>query len=242
MPDHLFLALIVLLVAVWNASVGPSGAVTFAAMATVLPPLAVVPIHAAVEAVSAVVRSVLLREYVDWLFALFFLSGALVGFLLSAPVLYSLPITDDALRIALGCTILIVTWARLPGVSERLWKFASVIGGLTTSFATVFVGATSPLVTALVQQRLPDHRETLGTSSVCMALQHGGKILIFGLIGFSFAQYAELIAILIGASIGGNWLGRYVLIRAPQALTKTLFKTIVTALALHLIWKGMSQA
>jgi uncharacterized membrane protein YfcA len=238
MADYALLAAVVFFVSVWNTSVGPSGAVTFAAMATILPPFAVVPIHAALESAAAFFRAVLLRDYVDWPFATFFLGGALIGFLAGAPVFTSAPLTENGLRILLGAMILFVTWIRLPHFSGEHWRMGSALGGFGTSFMTLFVGATGPLVTAIIQQRHPDHRKTLGTTAVCMTLQHGGKIVFFGLIGFSFSDYADLLLCLFAAAIAGAWLGRHVLVRVPQGITRSAFKIVVTLLALHLLWSG----
>ena len=207
--------------------------------AFLLPPSAVVPVHAVVESFSALSRVVLLREYVDWSYAAYFAIGGLAGFLIGAPTFYRLSITDDLLRAVLGCAILLVTWIRLPYLSDKRWKQTSLFGGMLTSCVTIFVGATSPLVAALVQQRHPDHRITLATSAVCMVAQHSGKIVVFGLIGFSFVQYTDLILSLIIASLIGSWIGRYILIKLPEKLCKLALKTIVTTLALNLIWSGV---
>lgn len=240
MPHEVLLATIVFFVAIWNTSVGPSGAVTFASMATILPPFAVVPIHAVVESTSAIARTAILRKYVNWQFVMFFAAGGLAGFLAGIPAFSLALISEDSLRVILGCTILVVVWAPLSlfvthqGVS---WSF---FGGLVTSFLTLFIGATSPLVTAIVHQRNPDHREMLGTSAACMAFQHGGKILIFGLIGFSFSRYGPLIILLLLASVLGTWIGRRVLINVSQDITRPLFRLVVTGLAVHLVWQGMT--
>jgi uncharacterized membrane protein YfcA len=240
LAEHALLALIVFLVAIWNASVGPSGAITFASMAIILPPFTVIPIHAAVEGVAAFLRTVLLRKYVDWFFVRYFTAGAFLGFLTGAPLFYSLSLTEGVLRVVLGISILLITWARFPRFSENSWKRLTLLGGFSTSFLTIFIGATSSLVAALVQQNRSDHRQTLGTSSICMAIQHGGKIPVFGLLGFSFVQYGELLAHLILASFIGSWIGRYLLISVPQKITRSLFKLVLTVIAFYLIWLGFT--
>lgn len=239
MEDIAILATVVFAVSVWNTSVGPSGAVTFATMAATLPPFAVVPIHAVVESISGVSRAILLWKFVNWKSVVPFVICGLIGFVFGVPMLDSNLVSDDGLRCILGVTILIVAWVPFSQVFEIRVPWPA-LGGFLTSFLTLFIGATSPLVSALINQRHPDHREMLGTSTACMVFQHTGKVLIFGLSGFSFSLYFDLLSALILASLVGTWIGRNVLIRANQQITKPLFKTVVTILGIYLLWKGLS--
>jgi uncharacterized membrane protein YfcA len=236
-PEEILLLGVAFLVSLWNASVGPTGAITFATMASVLPPAAVVPVHAVSEAYAAAARWLFFRQHIDWRYVGAFALGALAGFALAWPLLEVGGLPDHLLRILLGSFILATTWLPLPPLGAGQAGFPALGGGVT-SFLTLFVGATAPLVAALIAQRHQDHRLVLGTSAVCMALQHGAKIPIFGLLGFSFAAFGQLLVALCLLTALGSWLGRRVLIAVDQAKVRILFKAVVTLLGIKLILDG----
>lgn len=236
--SELLLVLVCFSVAIWNTSVGPSGAVTFATMATVLPPTVVVPVHAIVETGAGLSRTLLLRQFVDWQAVVPFIAGGVIGIAVAASVLDQDVLSHQALQVLLGLNILLIAWIPLPKLGARLRSIAA-LNGLGTSFLTLFVGATSPLVTALISKSYQDHRKVLGTSAACMLFQHGIKIPIFGLIGFSFFAFAKLIILLIAATTLGTWIGRQVLVKVPQRIVKPIFKILITVLGINLIRQGL---
>lgn len=237
--SELILVAVAFLISIWNTSVGPSGAVTFAVMATVLPPAVVVPIHAVTEAAGNAIRTLILRDVVDWPFVFLFALGGLLGFAAGFPILSMLASSEALLQALLGIFILIVTWVPLTRLAPEKGFFATA-GGAVSSFLTLFVGATAPLVAAAIGQRHDDHRKVIGTSAGCMLYQHFMKIPIFGVLGFSFAAYGHLLLFLIAATTIGAWIGRHLLIRAPLHIIKPIFKTVITFLGLMLIWRGLA--
>ncbi|MGI9417950.1 MAG: sulfite exporter TauE/SafE family protein [Geminicoccaceae bacterium] len=226
------------LISIWNTSVGPSGAVTFVTMATLLPPAAVVPIHAVTEAVANVVRTAILRDVVDWRFVLPFALGGLLGFACGVPLLSTVAASEALLQVILGSFILIATWVPLARLGPEKGVFAAT-GGAVSSFLTLFVGATTPLVAAAIGQRHADHRKVIDTSAGCMLYQHAFKIPIFGVLGFSFGAYAHLLIVLVAATTIGAWIGRQLLIKAPVEIIKRIFKAVITLLALNLLRQGL---
>ncbi|MGI9295437.1 MAG: TSUP family transporter [Pseudomonadales bacterium] len=235
---ELILVAVCFSVAIWNTSVGPSGAVTFATMATLLPPAAVVPIHAIVEAGAGISRTWLLRQFVDWRVVFPFIAGGILGLSVAAPLLNLNLLSHDVLRTLLGATILTIAWLPLPALGDRVRTFSS-FSGLGTSFLTLFVGATGPLVNALMGRSYQDHRQVLGTSSACMLFQHAAKIPIFVMMGFSFLAFTKLLILLLLAITAGTWVGRQVLIKVPQHIIKPVFKGLITILGLNLMWQGI---
>lgn len=235
---ELVLVAVAFLISIWNTSVGPSGAVTFATMATLLPPPVVVPIHAVTEAAANVVRTYILRQYVDWRFVLPFAAGGLLGFGLGMPLVRLVSSSHDILQIILGSFILIATWVPLARLGPEKGFFAAA-GGLVTSFLTLFVGATTPLVAATIGQRHKDHKKVIGTSAGCMLYQHFLKIPIFGVLGFSFGAYANLLLALVLATTIGTWIGRQLLIKIPLDIIKPIFKIVITILGIKILLEGL---
>lgn len=236
--SELIIVAVAFMISIWNTSVGPSGAVTFAAMATLLPPAAVVPIHAVTETAANVTRTAILRDFVDWRFTLPFALGGLLGFAAGVPLLGAITASEALLQVILGTFILIVTWMPLSCLSQEK-GFVAASGGAISSFLTLFVGATGSLVAAAIGQRHDDHRRVIGTFSGCMLYQHFLKIPIFGVLGFSFGAYAHLLIFLVAATAIGTWIGRQLLIRVPIEVIKPIFKAFITVLALNLLRQGL---
>ena len=79
-----------------------------------------------------------------------------------------------------------------------------------------------------------------GTFASCMTLQHGLKAFVFTFVGFSFAQWAGLIIIMIASGALGTFIGLKVLKRVPAEKFMLAFKIVVTLLALRLLWQAFS--
>jgi len=240
MPELAIVA-VAFLISIWNTSIGPSGAVTFVTMATFLPPTAVVPIHAVTETAANAIRTAILHDSVDWRFVASFAFGGLLGFALGTVGLQVAKPSENLLRIILGTFILIATWVPLTAFAPEKGIFATA-GGAISSFLTMFVGATGPLVAATVGQRHQDHQKMIGTSAGCMLYQHSLKIPIFVALGFSFATYAKLLLFLVAATALGAWIGRHLLINLSATVIKPTFKAVVTLLAVNLIRQGFSPS
>ncbi|MCH9672689.1 MAG: sulfite exporter TauE/SafE family protein [Gammaproteobacteria bacterium] len=220
------------LVSLFNASIGTTGGMTFAAMATVLPPAAVVPVHGLIEGTASAFRWALLRQFVDYRYWRAFLLGNIVGFVVAWPFIGAL--SDEWLRVLLGFAILTLAWVPMGN-----FRIPAAAGGAGSGCLTVLIGATGPLVAALLSRTLDDHRSVIATQGACTAFQHGGKAALFALWGFSFAPYWELIGALVAAIVVGTWLGRRILIAASPKHLKLALKVLVSVLGVHLIYQGV---
>jgi len=58
----------------------------------------------------------------------------------------------------------------------------------------------------------------------------------------AFAAYVPLLAAMIGAGYLGNWAGKHVLDRMPEALFRRIFQLALTALALRLLFAAASKS
>lgn len=233
-----FLTLVAFIMAALNTAIGPCGGVLFASMAAILPATAVVPAHAIVQGSGAIFRFALLRHHVVWPVAGAFLTGGMLGIILGYETLVRWQPSEDWLRLLLGIFIL-STIVTSPWRPNRSFPLSDAIIGAFTSFLTMFVGATGPLVAAWVARRQPDHARVVGTYSACMTFQHGAKILLFSLLGFSFVQFGFLLAIMICATALGSWCGRFLLFGLPAELLKSIFKLVVIALGVYILAKAI---
>jgi uncharacterized membrane protein YfcA len=104
----------------------------------------------------------------------------------------------------------------------------------------MFVGATGPLVAAIVRQDSRDRLQTVGTFAMAMTLQHAPKALVFGAAGFVFSEWLPLIAAMICSGALGTWCGLRLLQRMDETLFARVFKWLLTLLALRLLYQGLT--
>jgi uncharacterized membrane protein YfcA len=158
--------------------------------------------------------------------------GSIVGVAVGGSVAVAL--RADILRGALGVFIIYTVWGpKLKFVGES--NLVSVVMGAVSSVLTMFFGATGPFAAALLRQRGYTPQGLIGTHSACMGAQHAFKIVAFAILGFEFADWLGLIAMLLLASLAGTLIGSYVLRRMSAGLFSTLLKMVLTILAVNLL-------
>ena len=208
------------------------GAIMLAVLATLLPAPAIIPVHGVVQLGSNIGRAAILLKHLKpdavWPFA----AGAVVGVGLAGSVVVQLD--PEAIQIGVGGFILWTLVARPPALMRRS---AALAGGFS-SFLTMFFGGTGPFVAAYVKSLDLGRLSHVATHATLMTLQHLLKTLAFGLLGFAFARWAGLSALLIG--FGGTVAGRHVLTRIDEKRFRLALSVLLTVLALRLIYSGAS--
>lgn len=208
-----------------------------ALMGLFVPVAALIPVHGAVQLGSNTGRAWYQRQNARLDIMLPFIAGSLVGALAGAMVVIQLP--DAPLKLLLGVFIIIVTWGKIPGF-DRLGRAGLAIGSAVTALVTMFVGATGPLLSAFFAQLLPDDRKALvATHAAGMTIQHGLKIVVFGLAGFAFAQWLPLVAAMIVSGYLGTVYGSAWLETLPEETFRRWFRIGITLLALDMIRRGV---
>ena len=133
------------------------------------------------------------------------------------------------MQLGSNCGRAALTWRHID------WK---VIAAAFTSFISLFVGASGPLVAAFIKQIHRDRFTTIATFSTAMALQHAPKALIFGLTGFMLSDWLVLIVAMIGCGFIGTWLGLRLLKAFSDQRFGRVLNLLLTALALRLLWQA----
>ena len=72
-----------------------------------------------------------------------------------------------------------------------------------------------------------------------MSIVHIAKLAAFILLGVSFGNYVPLIAAMIVTSFIGTWIGKYALDIVPERLFRIAIQTMLTLMALRLIWVAL---
>lgn len=221
-----------------TASMGiGGGTVLLAIMAQVLPAKAIVPVHGVVQLGSNTGRTLIMLKDVNVLFTVYFLLGCVVGALVGGQVVVSLPI--DILYLILGCFILITVWTSKLLPNHTINNTSIMLGGGLTTLLSMLVGATGPLVIAMVKQLKIKPIELVATSAAALVIQHFLKLLVFGFVGFAFAPYLPLIGAMVATGFLGTVLGKRILLKTSPANFKRILDIVITLLALRLVYKGV---
>ena len=184
-------------------------------------------------------RAILTRHHIDWKVIAAFAPVVLAGAGLGAWLLVDLPAHLWQLSIALF--VLYLCWG--PGLPKASFgPFGVFIASAITSFVSLFVGATGPLVAAFIKQIHTDRFRTVATFGTAMTLQHAPKALVFGVAGFVFSEWLLFILAMIACGFAGTWLGLHLLKSINNRWFHTAFNLVLTLLAFRLLWQAARSA
>lgn len=222
-----------------TAALGLGGGVAMLAiMGTSLPVTSLLPVHGIVQLGSNFGRTVIQRNFVNWSLVGWFFIGSAVGVALGGPVAVMIP--DLAAKLALALFILWSVHGRKPKPDQVSRRYF-IAGGAITSIGTMIVGATGPLVAALLAARGLTKQPLIATHATCMVVQHGLKTLAFGLLGFAYARWAPLLAAMIASGVMGTWVGTRLLDNIPDGMFRLSFKIVMTLLSFQIIWNALQN-
>jgi uncharacterized protein len=211
------------------------GVIMLAALASLLPPAAIIPVHAVVQVGSNAGRAAVMRHWIDRGRLVPFALGSVVGIAIGGSLAVSLP--GEALRVVLGLFILQTIWLPIAAMAAIKGR-GLALGGLIASFLTMLVGATGPYVLALLRPLSLGREGLVATHAAAMTAQHGLKMLAFGFLGFAFAPWLPLIALMIAAGFVGTLVGRRLLGWLDERLFGRLVQAILTIVALDLVLRS----
>jgi uncharacterized protein len=213
------------------------GLAMLALMGLFVPVAALIPVHGAVQLGSNTGRAWHQRANVRLDVAMPFIAGSVVGAIAGVFLVVQLP--DSALKIVLGAFIIAITWVKIPGLAT-LGRIGMATASAVLALTTMFVGATGPLMSPILAQILPNDRKALvATHGAAMTVQHGLKIVVFGLAGFAFWQWLPLIAAMVVSGFLGTVFGTSWLDRIPEDTFRKWFRIGITILALDLLRRGV---
>jgi uncharacterized membrane protein YfcA len=220
-----------------SAVVGMAGGITLlAVMLLYLDPLVAIPLHGVVQLASNSSRAVVQRSHVHWpavaRFGLLLLPFAFAGLALAR----SLP--AEALRLLIGVFVLVATWRPAwlrvnpggAGPERQLVAVGGAVGFLSTT-----IGATGPLMAPFFLDLGLTRQGLVGTKAACQTLQHTAKLVVFGVAGFAFSQWAGLLATLTVAVVVGTVVGSRLLEHVSETTFRRLYMGVLTVIALRLV-------
>lgn len=218
-----------------TASVGiGGGTILIAAIAQALPATAIIPVHGVVQLGSNTGRALIMFKNIQLDYLLYFTVGSVVGAIIGGNIVVSLP--ADLLRLILGIFILTSIWAGNLVPKQVFSQNGFAIGGGIITLMTMFVGATGPLVLAMVRQMNELPQKIVATTAACLSIQHSLKIIAFGFLGFVFTPYVPMIIAMIATGFVGTLIGKRILVRTTPKHFKKILDILIAALALRLIY------
>jgi uncharacterized membrane protein YfcA len=210
------------------------GGLVLAVLATLVPPAALIPIHGVVQAGSNAGRMVMLWREIFWPALPWFAVGTLIGVSIGGMVAVELP--PQYVQIGIGLFVIYTVVARAPRWFSR-WP---ILTGLVSSFLTMFFGATGLFVASFTKSHaLPRHAH-VATHATLMTLQHGLKVVVFGLLGFAYGDWIWVIMLMIAVGLAGTYAGRLILNRLTDARFGVALNVLLILISLRLIWQGVS--
>jgi uncharacterized membrane protein YfcA len=100
----------------------------------------------------------------------------------------------------------------------------------------MMVGATGPMGQAALLSKGLQRDALVVTSALMTTFTHLIKTLLFGLLGFSFIAYWQIILGMSAGVICGALLGTHIRYKIPQVLFQKILKWVLTLLALRMIY------
>jgi uncharacterized membrane protein YfcA len=218
------------------------GIALLAVLLLALPPLAAIPLHGVIPLVSNGSRVVVQRRHArfDWIswYALPLIPAGLVGL----RVAQALP--EALLEATIGAVVLLATWlpkqssAAAPTARRPRLRFLTL--GIFSGFLNMVLGAIGPMIDPFFLGLGLSRQALVGTKAACQAIGHGVKVGLFGVTGFAFAEHAPLLALGSLCAIAGTYVGSRLLDKLSEQSFLWLYRSVLTALALRLIWKAIA--
>lgn len=221
-----------------TAAMGAGGGVMLLAiMALVMPAAAIIPVHGMVQLGSNANRALMTWRHINFRVIAWFAPGVILGAYAASLLLVRLPL--EVVQLSIALFIVLLCWGpAIPKVATG--PTGTLLASAVTSFLSLFVGATGPLVAAFIKQQQAHQRlQTVATFAAAMTLQHLPKAFAFTAAGFIFHDWLALIAAMIAAGAGGTWLGLHLLKRMSDHHFSRLFNIVLTLLAARLAWEAV---
>ncbi len=215
------------------ATVGLGGGVLLlAAMPGLVPPGAMLPVHAVAQLGSNGSRAAFGWRHIDWGMLPPLLAGAAVGASMGSAIYQGIDLRW--LPGVIGVFILILTWLPPPQVGGG-GRWALFLLGCYQTGLGMIAGATGPLGAAVLLRHNRERDWLIINTAVYMTVNHLMRVLAFAVLGFAFGDWLALLLALVIAVTAGSWLGSRLRSRLPQRNFQRWFRWLVTVLALRMI-------
>lgn len=180
------------------------GMLLIAIMPFLLPMPVVIPLHGVCQLVSNLSRTLFALPSAHWQLLPAFILGSLIGTLVAWQAITHIDV--EWLPLVLGIYILAhLWWSKFREIINKCQNLC-IIGAIQTGLGT-FIGATGPLSTAFLLDKLKDKDAIISTSALFMSFTHIIKIAFYAAIGFAYINYWKTILFMTIGALLGSYVG-----------------------------------
>jgi len=216
------------------------GTLLLAVIAALIPTEFVIPLHAAVAVMSNGARVTVFFRHVRWKIVGFFVLGTLPGALIGISVFQML--NEHLIKMGMGIFILIMAALPLNGGEKEIGYRTFIPVGFFAGLLGIFFGSIGPLIARFFLRRDISKEELVGTKAACQAVGHLLKIPLFGIvIGANVLVYKQTLLYLGIMVLIGVAAGRLLLKRISEKNFRILYRTLLSAIALRIIFVEVLQ-
>ena len=192
---------------------------------------ALIPLHASVETVRNLPRSLILLRTVSWRLVLLYGIGVILGVLIGVRMAVDFPL--GLLSLVLGVTFLVAAWLPPLGFSsDFLGKFA-ILGGFQ-GFLSMFIGFAEHLDRPFLERDIRSPNRIEGTLAWQMLILNAAKVAVFTMFGYRVLDFAQSLTMMLVGAIAGFGLGIMAKPFVSERFAQIMLQFIATALALRL--------
>ncbi len=212
------------------------GAILIGLLAIKLPPFALLPIHGIVQIGSNFGRTLIFLKDVKRDVLAPFSIGTVLGSFIGGT--FFVQIEPWLLQLIVALFIIWSVFGKIPAIGSTHLVF----GGIFSGFFTMFFGASGTLVAGMVKTMKLEPVKHTATHSALMTIQHFIKVVIFGFVGFVYADYVLLITAMIVSGFIGTVIGKKILVKFGKKYFKLVLNIVLTLIALNLIWSAIKMS
>lgn len=213
------------------------GIVMLLLMSLFMPVSALIPVHGVVQLGSNTGRAFHMRRAAAPMMMVPFAIGGILGALAGGSIVTDLP--DALLKTVLAAFIIFLTWVKLPPLPSAGSPLVFGIGGAISTALSMFVGATGPLVAALMGKAFETRHQVVANSAIGNTIQHVLKVAVFGFLGFNLAPWLPLTVAMIASGFAGTLFGARLLDRMDDGQFRFWFRICVTIMAAELLRRAL---
>ncbi len=232
----IFIAFAVFWASAFNTAFGFGGIFLLSGiLAFVLPITSILPLQTALMVGSQISRCILFKSHIDWRFVRAFGLGSLIGAVPGA-LLYQ-QMTSNLITLILAGIMLWAAWAPRTEFGFTI-PFGNVMtGAIHTFLSTAF--SFGGLIQATVFRQGFSRTTVTATIGLSMLVMSMFKIPAYAITGFDYSLYLN--EIIVGTIVApfGTWVGKHLLYKMSERMFIAGFKSLLTLVAIKLIWTAI---
>ena len=237
LSENLILTVLSFFTALMTSIAGAGGGtVLLAAMLQFMNPAEAIPVHGVIQFTSNITRTWLLRKFVNWKIILKFSLLLPFGIFVGLKIFQN--VESDDIKILIGFFILLAIGIQNFKIISNLKIPTNVylIIGFLTGILNILVGVIAPLLAVILKQSISEKKSIVGTLGYFGLIGNLIKIIGFSFIGFSFFEYLDTFLMILPATLIGSRIGQFLLNKISNKFFTVMFRLILVALAIRLLF------